>query len=50
MGFTESTVFPEIDPGKIDRIQGFEISIVTTAADDKSGFALLKALGMPFVK
>jgi large subunit ribosomal protein L5 len=50
LGFTESTVFPEIDPGKIDKIQGFEVTIVTTAKDDKSGFALLKALGMPFVK
>jgi len=50
LGFTESTVFPEIDPGKIDRVQGFEVTIVTTATDDKSGFALLKALGMPFVK
>ena len=50
LGFPESTVFPEIDPGKVDKIQGFEVSIVTSAADDKSGFALLKALGMPFVK
>ncbi len=50
LGFTESTVFPEIDPGKIDKIQGFEVSIVTTAKEDKRGFALLKALGMPFVK
>ena len=50
LGFIESTVFPEIDPGKIDKIQGFEVSIVSTAKDDKSGFALLKAMGMPFVK
>lgn len=50
LGFTESTVFPEIDPGKIDKIQGFEISIVTSARDDKSGFTLLKAMGMPFEK
>lgn len=50
LGFTESTVFPEIDPGKIDKVQGFEVSIVTTAKDDKSSFALLKAMGMPFVK
>jgi large subunit ribosomal protein L5 len=50
LGFTESTVFPEIDPGKIDKIQGFEVSIVTTARNDKNGFALLKAMGMPFVK
>jgi large subunit ribosomal protein L5 len=50
LGFSESTVFPEIDPSKIDRIQGFEISIVTTAKDDNQGFELLKALGMPFKK
>ncbi len=50
MGFSESTVFPEIDPSKIDRIQGFEVSVVTTAKNDEQGFALLKALGMPFVK
>lgn len=50
LGFTETTVFPEIDPGKIDKIQGFEVSIVSTAKDDKSGFALLKAMGMPFEK
>jgi len=50
LGFTESTVFPEIDPGKIDKVQGFEVSIVTTATGDKEGLALLKALGMPFEK
>lgn len=50
LGFTESTVFPEIDPGKIDKVQGFEVTIVTTADNDKGSFALLKALGMPFVK
>lgn len=54
LGFTESTVFPEIDPGKIDPSagsgQGFEVTIVTTAGNDKKGFALLKALGMPFEK
>jgi len=50
LGFAESLVFPEIDPGKIDKIQGLEITIVTTARDDKEGFALLKSLGMPFSK
>ncbi len=50
LGFSESTVFPEIDPSKIDKIQGFEVSIVTTANNDKEGYALLKALGMPFRK
>ena len=50
LGFTESTVFPEIDPSKIDRIQGLEISIVTTAGNNENGFKLLQALGMPFKK
>jgi len=50
LGMSESTVFPEIDLGKVDKIQGLEITIVTTAKDDKKGFELLKALGMPFMK
>ena len=50
LGFSESTIFPEVDPSKIDKIQGLEISIVTTAKNDEHGYALLKALGMPFVK
>ena len=53
LGFTETTVFPEIDPGKIDTAragQGLEVVIVTTAKDNKSGFALLSAMGMPFKK
>jgi large subunit ribosomal protein L5 len=50
LGFAEITVFPEIDASKVDKIQGLEISIVTTAKDNNQGFELLKALGMPFVK
>jgi len=50
LGFSECTVFPEIDPSKTDGAQGFEVSIVTTAKDNNAGFELLKALGMPFVK
>jgi len=53
LGFTESTVFPELDLGKIDQAigrQGLEVSIVTSAKDNKQGFELLKALGMPFAK
>ncbi len=50
LGFSETTVFPEIDPSKIDKIQGLEISIVTTARNNDEGYALLKALGMPFRK
>lgn len=50
IGFSESTVFPEIDPGKIDKIQGFEVTIVTSCSKDKEGLELLKALGVPFQK
>jgi large subunit ribosomal protein L5 len=50
LGFAECTVFPEIDASKVDKIQGLEISIVTTAKDNNQGLELLKALGMPFVK
>lgn len=50
LGFSEATVFPEIDPSRIEKVQGLEITIVTTAKTDEEGTALLKALGMPFIK
>lgn len=50
LGFVESAVFPEIDMGKVDKIQGLELTIVTTAKNNKEGLALLEALGMPFKK
>ena len=50
LGFKEQIVFPEIDYGKIDRIRGLEITICTTAKNDKEGEALLRELGMPFKK
>ncbi|MFH1832654.1 MAG: 50S ribosomal protein L5 [Candidatus Levyibacteriota bacterium] len=50
LGFNEYTVFPEIDPSKVDKIQGLEVVIVTTAKNNEEGSALLKILGMPFAK
>lgn len=50
LGITEHNVFPEIDPNKAGKIKSLEITIVTTAKDDESGFNLLKELGMPFEK
>jgi large subunit ribosomal protein L5 len=50
LGFAESTVFSEIDPSKYEKVQGLEISIVTSAKDNDEGMELLKALGMPFQK
>jgi large subunit ribosomal protein L5 len=48
-GLTEQIVFHEIDPDKIDRVRGFDITIVTTAKTDDEGRALLLALGFPFI-
>ena len=50
LGITEQIIFPEIDYDKIERISGLNVAIVTTAQNDEQGFALLKALGMPFAK
>lgn len=47
-GLEEQSVFHEIDQDKIDRVRGFDITVVTTAVDDEQGRALLKALGFPF--
>jgi large subunit ribosomal protein L5 len=48
MGIREQIIFPEIDYDKIEKIQGMNITIVTTAKTDEEGRALLKHLGMPF--
>jgi large subunit ribosomal protein L5 len=47
-GLTEQLVFPEIDYDRIDSVRGMDITIVTTAATDDQGRALLRALGFPF--
>lgn len=47
-GLTEQSVFHEINQDKIDRVRGFDITIVTTAKTDDEGRALLKAFGFPF--
>ena len=47
-GLTEQSVFHEIDQDKIDRVRGFDITVVTTAKSDDEGRALLRALGFPF--
>ncbi len=48
MGVTEQTIFPEIDFDKVDRTRGMDITIVTTAATDEEGKALLDGFGFPF--
>ena len=48
MGLTEQTVFPEINPDKVQTTQGMNIAIVTTARTDEQARRLLSLLGMPF--
>jgi large subunit ribosomal protein L5 len=50
IGFTESTVFPEIDPGKVDKIRSLQVIIVTNAGDNDKAKALLEEIGMRFKK
>ena len=47
MGVTEQIIFPEIDYDKIKRINGMNITFVTTAPTDAEARELLKQLGMP---
>jgi len=48
MGITEQIIFPEIDIDKISKINGMDITIVTSAKTDAEAMSLLKQLGMPF--
>ena len=48
LGITEQIVFPEINIDQVERIQGMNITFVTSAKTDEEGYALLKAFGLPF--
>ena len=50
LGIPEQTIFPEIDVDNIDRISGMDVTFVTSAETDEEAYALLKGLGMPFVR
>jgi large subunit ribosomal protein L5 len=47
-GLTEQVMFHEIDPDRVDRVRGMDITVVTTAQTDDEGRALLRQLGFPF--
>jgi len=47
-GLNEQSMFHEIDVDRVDRQRGMDITVVTTAANDDEGRALLRALGFPF--
>jgi large subunit ribosomal protein L5 len=48
LGITEQIIFPEIDIDKVNKIQGMDITFVTTATKDAEAMELLKAFGIPF--
>lgn len=49
LGVKEQIIFPEISIDKVTKINGMDITFVTSASTDEESFELLKALGMPFV-
>jgi large subunit ribosomal protein L5 len=50
LGVKEQIIFPEIQYDQIDQIRGMDITITTTARDNKQGRALLEAFNFPFRK
>jgi large subunit ribosomal protein L5 len=50
LGVKEQIIFPEIQYDQVDQIRGMDITITTTAVDDRQGRALLEAFNFPFRK
>ena len=50
LGITEQIIFPEINIDKINKITGMDVTFVTSANTDAEAYALLKELGVPFIK
>lgn len=50
LGVTEQIIFPEIDIDKVKKIEGMNITFVTSAGTDKEAKSLLTELGVPFKK
>lgn len=50
LGIREQLIFPEIDYNKVEKLKGMNICITTTANTDAEARALLREMGMPFVK
>lgn len=49
-GLREQTIFPDIEYDKIDKLRGIEITVVTSAQNNKEAKFLLEKMGMPFRK
>jgi len=50
LGLKEQIIFPEINPDKVTKVLGMDITFVTTAKTDKEAYELLAAFGLPFRK
>jgi large subunit ribosomal protein L5 len=48
LGIKEQIIFPEIDYDKVDKIRGFQVSVITTARTDEEARRLLELMGIPF--
>ena len=48
LGIDDHTIFPELDPNKVGRVKGMNITIVTSAESDEEAYEFLKLMGMPF--
>jgi large subunit ribosomal protein L5 len=50
LGIKEQIIFPEIQYDQVDQVRGMDITITTTASDNRAGRALLEAFSFPFRK
>ena len=50
LGIAEQSIFPEINPDRIKKVQGMDITFVTSADTNEEALELLKGFGMPFAK
>lgn len=50
LGIKEQLIFPEISYDQVEKVRGFDVSIITTAKTDEEAKELLKQLGLPFAK
>ena len=50
LGFSEQTLFPEIEYDSVDKLRGMQVTIVTNANNRKDGRVLFEAMGIPFHK
>lgn len=50
LGFKEQIIFPEVSYDTIDQTRGFQVTLVTSAADNQTALKLLELLGLPFTK